>query len=61
MEIASQEDINRYRAESLAFFGSYWITMFEGYLPQQYLIMEFLASKENKTIYSAHLDKFNKL
>lgn len=60
MEIATVEDIERYETEAKNFFQP-WITMFEGWSNQKLLIMEFLASKEDKTIYDYHLEKFNKL
>ena len=61
MEIATDQDMERYEQQVADFFGQPWITMFDGYRTQRYLIMEFLASRENKTIYGVHLEKFNKL
>jgi hypothetical protein len=61
MEIATDQDMERYKQQVAEFFSLPWIMMFDGYLTQRCLIMEFLASRENKTIYGIHLEKFNKL
>ncbi len=60
MKIATTEDLERYETEATDFFQP-WINMFAGYSHQKLVIMEFLASKENKTIYSSHLQKWQEL
>jgi len=61
MELATQIDINRYKNEARLFLAQPHIIMFAGYTHQQLLIMEFLASKENKTIYETHFKKWEEL